>query len=201
MLSAINTADDPSVVDFAIKVDTKEEQNNYSSFFNSKNYPSKVNIFYDSITGYENHGDLFNKLADGASGDLFWLFGDDCLIESNNWQSQFANIVGQYPDMIFAINHRHHPWSPVPVVTKKWVETLGYITIGYADTWIQHVALGAERYIQVHEKITVNHYLESCNSPIKKRINKKITKKMSKNYQKAASKIISAINSCQKDIK
>jgi hypothetical protein len=98
----------------------------------------------------------WNKLAELAQYDIFFLMGDDAWFETENWAVKIADVFDQYPDkLVFAFPSVDGlPWRggtltadhcPHFCVHRNWVNTLGYFVPPqfwhwYIDTWFRDIA-------------------------------------------------------------
>jgi hypothetical protein len=95
----------------------------------------------------------FKAIEDGA--DVLIMGNDDVLYRTESWDKILREHIDKYTkDGIYCmwfedlINGPNH--CAFPIVSKKWVETLGYFTpgifnFGYNDTWVFDIAKRIDR--------------------------------------------------------
>lgn len=127
-------------------------------------YPSEIKsraVYFEPV----NTVHYWNELASQAKGDLLTLIGDDVIIRTPGWDDKFHAVHKQFPDDIYMITTQDgrglgvppdHLPSPHPTITRKWYETLGYLTFPdlthyYADTWISTIAQKLRRQVNLYD--------------------------------------------------
>jgi len=97
--------------------------------------------------------------------DLLRMTNDDEVCITPGWDKRVLEVANEYPDGIFALyvndGFKGESHCAFPIVSRKWVETLGYFAppyfeFGYNDTWIMDLAqrVGRLRYIP---DVTIEH--------------------------------------------
>lgn len=102
----------------------------------------------------------WNELASRANGDVFLMANDDQVYVTPLWDVRLNQEIAKFPDDIYCIYFDDGIWSAgnhcaFPIVSKKWVDALGYFTPGvflffYNDTWIFDIAkrIGRAHFIR-----------------------------------------------------
>jgi len=99
------------------------------------------------------------------AADLYRMTNDDEVCLTPGWDERVLEVANEYPDGIFALyvddGFKGETHCAFPIVSRKWVETLGYFAppyfeFGYNDTWIMDLAkrVGRLRYIP---DVTIEH--------------------------------------------
>lgn len=147
--SLMESCSDARKVEFLVKVDSIGFKRKCERFLSSTGVSFKV--VYSKISGYKNIPKYCNQMANVATGDLYWAFGDDCTV-SGDWVRAFLKTRNTFKDNIYIINTR--PWAHIcfaPVVSREWYKTLGYFA-PYGcpvDTWLRDLARKVGRYVDV----------------------------------------------------
>lgn len=167
--SALSMADDKSkIAVFGLRY--KDDESKYSPFLTSMN----------EVCG-RGGGSYWNILVDKAinlnpnQGHLFMLIGDDCVFETQGWDTRIRLEAEKYPDGIFCIapNDARGNGSPHFVVSQKWVDALGYFVNPSfrhfcVDTYTEYLARAVKRFIYLedvivkHKKGSEQHYDETA---------------------------------------
>jgi len=74
---------------------------------------------------------LNNILADRAKGNILMIANDDQVFVDKNWDIRIDEEVAKFPDEIYCMwfneGRYHETICTFPIVSRKWVDTLGYI--------------------------------------------------------------------------
>lgn len=123
-------------------------------------YKKNINNDYILIGPDRSPGYSWNRLAEIAKYDIFFLIGDDVEFSTDNWVKKVTDAFDQYSDKIVCV------YPTVPGIKKKlnphfclhrnWVDALGYFVPPhfwhwYVDTWIQKIAKNIGRYHLVED--------------------------------------------------
>lgn len=107
-----------------------------------------INLLYGPET-FPDLGILWNDCYQKSHGDILMCGGDDLVFETQNWDEKVIEAFNKYPDEIALV------WGPDgafaaqlathPIVSRKWVETLGWffppIGLTYAnDNFLYNLA-------------------------------------------------------------
>lgn len=89
--------------------------------------------------GYIRLNEYVNSLAHLAQGQWFMFWGDDAIMETQDWDQEIMQIkdfrVLRIP------THKQHPYAIFPIVPRQWYETFGYISAHQlSDTWVSQIA-------------------------------------------------------------
>jgi len=115
-------------------------------------------VIINDLCGYQNMHIFFNEIFEHAVGDLIFTFADDLLIYGD-WVQEFLASLYWFKDGIYVINTRSHSWTPYPVISRRFVSILGYVSPCHQiDSWVQNVAKQIGRYPHLPEsKISIVH--------------------------------------------
>ena len=90
-----------------------------------------------------------NSLALGSDTDIVMMCGDDLVFRDDGWDDRLDEDAAKYPDDLFLFwfneERSRHKFSCFPIVSRRWIETLGYFlpTVFehyFADLWLMEVA-------------------------------------------------------------
>ena len=89
--------------------------------------------------GYIRLNEYYNKLAVEAEGDWLFFWGDDAIMETQDWDKKLIEHTGKFR-VLRALTHRCHPLAIFPIVPRKWVELFGYFSPHQLnDNWVSQV--------------------------------------------------------------
>lgn len=109
---------------------------------------------------------MSNELCKIASGDAFFLCGDDVVFESKGWDFEITKEFEKSKDNILLIYGKdgiqNEKLATHFFVHRVWLETLGYIVPplfsgDYADNWAMSVAMNLNRLVY-KENLRFTHY-------------------------------------------
>ncbi len=110
----------------------------------------------------------WNHLARMAQGDVLIMGGDDQTYDDAGWDSRLDEEVAKYPDQIYCMWFNDGHWKDklctFPIVSRKWVDTLGYFVPPfferiYLDTWLMDLAQRVGRLHYVPDVLTEHHHV------------------------------------------
>jgi glycosyltransferase involved in cell wall biosynthesis len=76
--------------------------------------------------GYIRLNEYYNKLALEAKGDWLFFWGDDAVMETQDWD-KIILAIKQF-QVLRMKSHNEHPIAVFPIVPKKWIDILGYFS-------------------------------------------------------------------------
>lgn len=111
-------------------------------------------------------------LRDGA--DIFIMGNDDLVYRTEGWDVTLKEKLKHVTDNIYCawfedkINSEKH--CAFPIVSRKWVQVLGYFTpgvfeFGYNDTWVFDIGKKLERLLFIPEIVTEHLHASLGKSP------------------------------------
>lgn len=77
--------------------------------------------------GYQRLNEYYNALARYTNPDWFFVFNDDAIMKTQNWDQVITSYAGQFR-ILKVHTHREHPYSIFPIIPKKWFEILGHLS-------------------------------------------------------------------------
>jgi hypothetical protein len=90
--------------------------------------------------GYIRLNEYVNELA--LKSDARWLvfWNDDAVMETQDWDTKIMEWEGQFKLLAFH-THNDHPYSIFPIVPRKWLDILGYLSPHQiSDAWLSQQA-------------------------------------------------------------
>lgn len=162
--SVLATAVHPQRVEILFYLNGDDpEAKRYIDWLTQPEYKGSVRftVGTDAPTAYS-----WNLLAQETDADLLMLCGDDCVFQTRGWDNAFEATAGTFKNGIGVLSFmdgRSAPGTghPHPVVSRKFMETLGYFTPPlffhwYVDTWLVTLAqqAGVFHYL---EEVLVDH--------------------------------------------
>lgn len=90
--------------------------------------------------GYIRLNEYVNELARNANARWLVFWNDDAVMQTQNWDSEIMKWDGQFRLLAF-LTHNLHPYSIFPIVPRKWLELLGYLSPHQiSDAWLSQQA-------------------------------------------------------------
>jgi hypothetical protein len=90
--------------------------------------------------GYIRLNEYVNSLA--LKSDSRWLvfWNDDAVMQTKGWDTEILNYQDQFKLLAFR-THNLHPYSIFPIVPRKWLDLLGYLSPHQMnDAWLSQQA-------------------------------------------------------------
>ena len=102
--------------------------------------------------GYIRLNEYVNELA--RNSDARWLvfWNDDAVMETQDWDKEIIKHEGEFKLLAFHTHH-DHPYSIFPIVPRKWLDLLGYLSPHQiSDAWLSQQAY----MLDIWERIEVD---------------------------------------------
>ena len=162
ILSVTDTATDPGRVEILVYVDDDDPLKfdyilKHKSLCLEGNVQSlmNLNVFFDEPLSTPL---LNNILAEHAQGDVLMLANDDQVFCDKGWDNRLDEETAKYSDDIYCMWFNDGWYGEdictFPIVSRRWVETLGYLTTPVfekfnGDLWIWQIGqmVGRLHYI------------------------------------------------------
>lgn len=98
-----------------------------------------------------------NRLVPYVTEDIFFCGGDDLIMRTPSWDTIVRDFFDKSEDKIwlaYGYDGFHTDFATHPILHRKWVETLGFLTppyfeSDYADTWLDEIATRLHRKHQL----------------------------------------------------
>lgn len=111
---------------------------------------ARANVF--KPLGFENMHTYVNTLAGNATGDWLFIWNDDCLMTTQNWDEEIEKYVGQFKLLAPKDNHEGHPYAILPIIPRDWYILIGHLSQNpQNDAWVSHIAY----MLDIFERIDV----------------------------------------------
>lgn len=156
LASLVDLASDPVNLEILLAFDDDDEttfnwvQENILTDLDNKEV-SYTCMSFERL-GYIRLNEYYNKLAVEADGDWLFFWGDDAIMETQNWDQKIIAHSGKFR-VLRALTHKEHPLAIFPIVPKAWIELFGYFSAHQLnDNWVSQVGYMAD----IVETIPVN---------------------------------------------
>jgi len=156
MKSCIETADDPSGIEFLVAVDDDDQET--IDYVNNTMVPyfEEVDVdfqcFVQPRLGYARLNEYDNQLATESRGRWLLTWNDDARMESKGWDTEILMHNGQFAVLRMQDNHGH-PYAIFPIIPRDWVVFFGTCSpFPYIDAWISQVAYPNDAVIQLESR-------------------------------------------------
>ena len=77
--------------------------------------------------GYEGLNHYYNYLAKQASADWLFVWNDDAVMETQDWDRVVGSYTGQFK-VLKVHTHNEHPYSIFPIMPRAWLDQLGQLS-------------------------------------------------------------------------
>lgn len=102
--------------------------------------------------GYENIHTYINEMASQARGDWLFIWHDDCIMQTKNWDNKILKYKDQFKLLAPKDNHNGHPYAMFPIIPKDWFILLGHVSYhNQISAWVSHIAY----MLDIFERIDV----------------------------------------------
>jgi len=142
--SLIELADDPAKVQLMFGFDSDDEVGTQAFLTELRPWLDEKQVQYRALTftplGYIRLNEYVNELA--RKSDARWLvfWNDDAVMETQGWDTEIMKWDGKFRLLAFH-THRDHPYSIFPIVPRKWLDLLGYLSPHQiSDAWLSQQA-------------------------------------------------------------
>jgi len=131
VFSLIDQAQDLDTIQFLFAID--ENDHIGMDYFLEHVQPvlDQRNINYQAIAfeplGYMGLNRYYNELAKNADADWLWVWCDDAICTTPNWDQRIRECTGEFR-LLKVHTHNEHPYSIFPIYPAEWHETLGYLS-------------------------------------------------------------------------
>lgn len=154
--SLVELCNEPDKLQLMFGFDTDDEVG--ASYFVETIQPwlDQRDITYTALLfepmGYIRLNEYVNELA--RQSDAHWLvfWNDDAVMQTKGWDSVIMSYAGQFKLLAFH-THNDHPYSIFPIVPRKWLDLLGYLSPHQiSDAWLSQQAY----FLDIWERIPVH---------------------------------------------
>ena len=154
--SVIELASDPGQIQLMFGFDNDDDIG--TKYFEDELQPwlDEQGITYTAMSfaplGYIRLNEYVNELA--RNSDARWLvfWNDDAVMETQDWDKEIIKHEGEFKLLAFHTHH-DHPYSIFPIVPRKWLDLLGYLSPHQiSDAWLSQQAY----MLDIWERIEVD---------------------------------------------
>jgi len=90
--------------------------------------------------GYIRLNEYVNELARNSDANWLVFWNDDAVMQTQNWDQEITKHTGEFKLLAFH-THNDHPYSIFPIVPRKWLDLLGYLSPHQiSDAWLSQQA-------------------------------------------------------------
>lgn len=142
--SLLDLADDPTKVEIMLGVDNDDKDTidwintDAAKFVEPYGCECKAKIFQP--LGYSKLNIYVNLLCHASTGDWLVLWNDDCLMQTEGWDSVVRSYDGQFKLLAPKDNH-DHPFAIFPIIPADWFTLCDAWSVNAQnDTWVSVIA-------------------------------------------------------------
>lgn len=77
--------------------------------------------------GYAGLNRYYNHLAKSTSADWLFVWNDDAVMETKNWDKVIAQYTGQFK-LLKVHTHNDHPYSIFPIMPRAWYDLMNHLS-------------------------------------------------------------------------
>lgn len=143
--SLVDTAKNPEHIEILFGLDEDDQlsldfvKTEIAPFLTEHKIEARANVF--KPLGFENMHTYVNTLAGHATGDWLFIWNDDCLMTTQNWDEAIEKYTGQFKLLALKDNHEGHPYAICPIIPRDWHILIGHISQNpQNDAWLSHIA-------------------------------------------------------------
>jgi glycosyltransferase involved in cell wall biosynthesis len=162
--------------------DDDETTSKIKDFFSDKNNIKYFSYDRQYYYGFHNY---INDLSYQSEGEFLFLWGDDAIMKSQNWDSEILKYSGEFCMLSPKVDNMESYWRDqgvlFPIIPKKWVDITGVFSLSPScDSWadvlskklgiftnLESVVLTHERYdlIGGNQDENYNESRQALNNP------------------------------------
>jgi hypothetical protein len=135
-------------VEICLAIDEGTEVESLPDFKNFKKF--QFNVITTQRFGYIGLHNYFNSLSQVSSGEWFFLWNDDAIMETQDWD---VIIKNQSKLKVLKPIHNHRDLSTeniFPIIPKKYIELVGHVSLdGASDSWWGFVGQMSETQLEI----------------------------------------------------
>jgi hypothetical protein len=143
--SLLDNASDPKIIEIAIAYDDNDTVTH--DFLNSSawqelvdQYQAPVQIFQTEAWGYAQLHNYYNLLAKNARGQWLFLWNDDAVMKSPNWETHIREQQDFMGLLHMATENFRNELTLFPLVPQRWLDVFGTLSLcNLCDSWIQDI--------------------------------------------------------------
>ena len=154
--SVIELASDASRIQLMFGFDNDDDIG--TTHFEDKLQPwlDQQGITYTAMSfaplGYIRLNEYVNELARNSDASWLVFWNDDAVMETQDWDKEIIKHEGEFKLLAFHTHH-DHPYSIFPIVPRKWLDLLGYLSPHQiSDAWLSQQAY----MLDIWERIEVD---------------------------------------------
>ena len=155
--SLVDNAANPSRIEIILGIDSDDPatreaiQNNIAPFLQEQSVECRANVF--EPLGFANLHQYINTLANSSKGDWLFIWNDDAIMETKDWDNVVDQYDGQFKVLAPQDNHGNHPYAIFPIVPKDWYRLNEHVSQHHAnDAWVSHIAY----MLDIFQRVDIN---------------------------------------------
>lgn len=154
--SVIELAADPKRIQLMFGFDNDDEIGVKHFTDELKPWLDEHKVAYTAMSfapmGYIRLNEYVNALAKASDARWLVFWNDDAVMETGAWDQEIMTYEGQFKILAFH-THNDHPYSIFPIVPRKWLDLLGYLSPHQiSDAWLSQQAY----MLDIWQRIEVN---------------------------------------------
>jgi hypothetical protein len=161
LLSLVEKSSDPRHIELLLAFDDDDTQS-FDFFQNSiadiiNQSGAKYTCYQFPRLGYIRLNEYVNYLASQSVCKWLMFWGDDAIMESQNWDEKICAVkdfrVLRIP------THNLHPYAIFPIVPRTWIELFGYVSPHQlSDSWVSQIAYITDIMMNIDVSVTHDRF-------------------------------------------
>ena len=128
--SIVKNCSDLSAIQIVLGIDQDDLIGRKHFLEQIRPYLDSLNVHYRAIEfepmGYAGLNRYYNGLAKESSADWLFVWNDDAVMETKNWDKVVAEHDGKFT-LLKIHTHNEHPYSIFPIYPKEWYDLFGFL--------------------------------------------------------------------------
>jgi len=127
--SLVENSSGTTNIEFLFGIDENDDIGKNHFFNVVRPYLEGKGLHYTALEfdplGYERLNEYFNGLAKQSQGRWLFVWGDDAIMETQDWDKKITEYDGKFL-LLRVITHMSHPYSIFPIFPKEWRDLFDY---------------------------------------------------------------------------
>ena len=91
--------------------------------------------------GYPDMHHWINDLCKMSKGKIFFLYNDDCIMETQDWDLEFERVQNKLAVFKTQTNDKYRASNLFPAIPKKMFDLWGHFSLNaHNDTWVENIS-------------------------------------------------------------
>jgi glycosyltransferase involved in cell wall biosynthesis len=161
LLSLAKLCKQPSGIEILLAFDDDDEDSYQWFCDNIADELTELGVEYTCYgferLGYIRLNEYINHLAENARGRWLFFWGDDAIMESQDWDQRITEVTDFR--VLRIPTHNLHPYAIFPIVPREWYQLFGYMSAHQlTDSWVSQIAYIMDIMHNIDVKVTHDRF-------------------------------------------